>query len=219
MSSSLASYVHTNNTIDYVDQQKFISRQIAKATVHNNNFVGIASYNIFVGVYVATIFGSAFFFDLFWPERYESPSVKLAWRLCSIFACMLTLSCALAYTDIVATQSAFVTGTNAAESQQLLAKYGGSPLRYRENGRAIASVVFLWPGTVFTFVRYVYVLSLSNSRTDLPCSTYLLWHSLAHIDAHGPKSAHARTRDSVEGQASEKPTSLAESTFDASTLA
>lgn len=187
---------------DYVDQQKFISRQIAKATVHNNNFVGIASYNIFVGVYVATIFGSAFFFDLFWPERYESPSVKLAWRLCSIFACMLTLSCALAYTDIVATQSAFVTGTNAAESQQLLAKYGGSPLRYRENGRAIASVVFLWPGTVFTFV-----------------STYLLWHSLAHIDAHGPKSAHARTRDSVEGQASEKPTSLAESTFDASTLA
>jgi hypothetical protein len=68
---------------------------------------------------------------------------------------MLALSCALAYTYIVATQSAYVTGADAAETQRLLAMYGGSPLRYRDNGRAIASVVFLWPGTVFTFARYV----------------------------------------------------------------
>lgn len=107
-----------------------------------------------MGIYVATIFGSAFFFDLFWPERHESPAVKMAWRICSILACLLTLACALAYTDIVAKESAYVTGVNAAETQKLLAQYGGSPLRYRDNGRAIASVVFLWPGMVFTFVRY-----------------------------------------------------------------
>lgn len=102
---------------------------------------------------MATVFGSAFFFDLFWPERQESKAVKLAWKACSILACMLTLSCALAYTYIVATQSAHITGPDPAASQRLLVDYAGSPLRYRDNGRAIASVVFLWPGMVFTFVR------------------------------------------------------------------
>jgi hypothetical protein len=68
---------------------------------------------------------------------------------------MLTLACALAYTYIVATRSAFVNGVSAETAQQGLSEYGGSPLEYRRNGRAIASVVFLWPGMVFTFVRLV----------------------------------------------------------------
>ncbi|KAH7070649.1 hypothetical protein BKA63DRAFT_82162 [Paraphoma chrysanthemicola] len=173
---------------DYVDQQDFLAKQNPSAYVHNNNFIGIASFNIFVGIYVATIFGSAFFFDLFWPERHESRGVKLAWKLCSIFACMLTLACALAYTDIVATKSAYVTGVNAAESQRELALYGGSPLKYRDNGRAIASVVFLWPGMVFTFA-----------------STYLLWKSIAHIDAYGPMSTHARKANDLSKPIEEKP--------------
>jgi len=172
---------------NYVDQQDYLAKQNPSATVHNNNYVGIASYNIFVGVFVATIFGSAFFFDLFWPERSESRGVKLAWKLCSVFACMLTLSCALAYTDIVASKSAYVTGTDAATSQRMLAEFGGSPLRYRDNGRAVASVVFLWPGMVFTFA-----------------STYLLWRSIAHIDLYGPKSLHARASRDVPKPAMEQ---------------
>jgi hypothetical protein len=36
-------------------------------------------------------------------------------------------------------------------------------------------------------------------------STALLWHSLNHIDAHGPKSTHARTRDGVSADPAEKP--------------
>jgi len=163
---------------DYVDQQDYVAKHSPGATVHNNNFVGIASYNIFVGVFVATIFGAAFFFDLFWPERHESRPVKLAWRICSVLACLFTLSAALAYTIIVATKSAYVSGTDAANAQRLLAGYGGSPMRYRDNGRAIASVVFLWPGMIATFA-----------------STFLLWRSLSHIDALGPKSTHARLRD------------------------
>ncbi|KAF2655108.1 hypothetical protein K491DRAFT_679082 [Lophiostoma macrostomum CBS 122681] len=165
---------------DYVDQQDFVSTSSPGATVHNNSFIGIASYNIFVGVYVATIFGSAFFFDLFWPERVESPAVKLAWRICSVLACLFTLSCALAYTVILATHSAWVSGTDSATASRLLSEYGTSPMRYRDNGRAVASVVFLWPGMLATFA-----------------STALLWHSLSHIDAYGPKSTHARTKDDI----------------------
>jgi len=165
---------------DYVDQQKFVATHAPGATVHNNNFIGIASYNIFVGIFVATVFGAAFFFDLFWPERRESSAVKTAWRACSVLACALTLSCALAYTYIVAAKSAYVTGVDSATAERALREYDGSPMRYASNGRAIASVVFLWPGMIFTFL-----------------STALLWHSLAHIDKFGPMSTHARKADGV----------------------
>ena len=157
--------------------------------MHNNNFIGIAAYNIFVGIFVATVFGAAFFFDLFWPERHESGAVKTAWRACSVLACALTLSCALAYTYLVAAKSAYVTGVDPGTAERALREYGGSPMRYASNGRAIASVVFLWPGTIFTFL-----------------SAALLWHSLAHIDQFGPMSTHARKPDGVV----EKPATSSE---------
>jgi hypothetical protein len=66
--------------------------------VQNNDIVGVFSYNIFVGIAVATIFGSGFFFDLFWPERDESTSVKWAWRICSLVVSIMALADALALT-------------------------------------------------------------------------------------------------------------------------
>lgn len=166
---------------DYVDQQKSVEG-ITGVKIHNNNFVGIASYNIFVGIYVATIFGAAFFFDLFWPERQESRAVKLAWRICSVLACMFTLSCAIAYTYIVATKSAYLSGSNLTQAVREAARFknGDATLVYKENKRALASVVFLWVGTVATFV-----------------STFIMWRSLAYIDAHGPFSTHARTKSNI----------------------
>ena len=66
--------------------------------VHNNNIVGIFSYNIFVGIAVATIFGSGFFFDLFWPERKESKSVRIAWKISSVVVSFMAMADALALT-------------------------------------------------------------------------------------------------------------------------
>jgi hypothetical protein len=123
--------------------------------------------------------------------------VKLAWRICSVLACLFTLSAALAFTVILATKSAYVTGVDAAGAQRALEEYSGGSLRYRNNPRAIASVVFLWPGMVATMA-----------------STCLLWHSLAHIDEHGPKSRHARVRDGV----AEKPENAPIGTRNGSTV-
>src|ERR1700733_10244974 len=83
---------------DYVKEQTLIQRLHDSAQVHNDDFVGIASYNIFVGIAVATIFGSGFFFDLFWPERHESKSVRLAWKICSLLVSIIALADALALT-------------------------------------------------------------------------------------------------------------------------
>lgn len=160
---------------DYVDQQDFVEHHLRGASVHNDDYIGAASYNIFVGIFVATIFGAGFFFDLFWPERHESPSVKVAWRICAIIAAVMALSSALTLTIITATHHAWVSGTDAMTATRLLEEYGGSPLVYRHNGRAIASVVFLWPGFVATVA-----------------SAVLLWMSYAHNDKFGPKSTHAQ---------------------------
>ena len=66
--------------------------------VQNNDIIGITSYNIFVGIAVATIFGSGFFFDLFWPERMESKAVRLAWKIFSLVVSIMALGDALALT-------------------------------------------------------------------------------------------------------------------------
>jgi hypothetical protein len=82
-----------------VDQQDGISRRSHhQAHVHNDDFVGIASYNIFIGIAVATIFGSGFFFDLFWPERSETPAVRLAWKISSVVVSLMALADAIALT-------------------------------------------------------------------------------------------------------------------------
>lgn len=69
-----------------------------EVSVYNNNLVGVESYNIFVGVSVATIFGAAFFFDLYWPERHESKPVRLAWKISTLIISVMMLSTALAMT-------------------------------------------------------------------------------------------------------------------------
>lgn len=169
---------------DYVDEQDYIKgNSNGAAYEYNNDYIGVASYNIFAGVFVATIFGAAFFFDLFWPARHESPAVKLAWRICGILACVMVFADALALTIITATHSAYITGVSAAEGERLLDGYNGSNLSYKQNGRAVASVVFIWPGFLSTVA-----------------SAIVLWLSYDHNDKLGPLSTHARThREMKEG--------------------
>ncbi|KAF2816803.1 uncharacterized protein BDZ99DRAFT_456618 [Mytilinidion resinicola] len=161
---------------DYIDQQDYVeSRNPGTIFLHNDDFIGAASYNIFVGVFVATIFGAGFFFDLFWPERHESRPVKLAWRICAILASIFALSTALTLTIIVATHEVGVTGPNKDRGKAEAKNRGLTPFEYRKNGRAIASVVFIWPGFLGTVA-----------------STVFLWTSYAHNEKFGPKSTHAR---------------------------
>ncbi|KAF7590918.1 hypothetical protein BBP40_002224 [Aspergillus hancockii] len=162
---------------DYLDQQSNIQGQHPGVKVHNNDFIGAASYNIFVGISVATIFGAAFFFDLFWPERYESPSVRLAWKICSVVISAMMLSSALVMTVITATHSARITGTDAASARKFWSEAEKKPaLAYRTNPKAVASAVLAWPGWVATVV-----------------STIVLFMSKKHDDQYGAKSNYGRS--------------------------
>jgi hypothetical protein len=127
---------------EYTSDQRTIERTThGAATQHNNDIVGAFSYNIFVGVFVATVFGSAFFFDLFWPERKESRAVAIAWKACGVLSCAFALASALLLTVLVSTHEAALSGP--ADGVEVLLK---APLGYRRNAEAIASVCLIWPG-------------------------------------------------------------------------
>ena len=137
-----------------MDQQSEIERLHSSARVYNDNFVGIASYNIFVGIYIATIFGAAFFFDLFFPERWEPVNIRWWWRACAIFGCVMCLADALAFTVIVACYKSTITASSVDAAAIAQEKLHHDPnLVYRHNGKAVASIVFLWIGLVSTIAR------------------------------------------------------------------
>jgi len=167
---------------DYVDQQDGIYRRShGQANVHNDDYIGIASYNIWVGIAVATIFGSGFFFDLFWPERHENQAVKIAWKVSSVVVSFMALADAIATTVIVATRSAYITGVSPEYANTLFEQNGKPNRVYRHNAYCVASTVILWPGMIASFA-----------------STYIMWKSLAHNDTHGPFSS--RHRPSRKGE-------------------
>jgi len=118
--------------------------------VSNNDYVGAASYNIFAGVFVAFVFGAAFFFDLFWPERYENKPVRTAWKGCGVLAVIFHLAATLTITIITATRTSFIVNRTTGQRQDNLwsnySKYSEAPLLYKNNGRAVAAVVFAWLG-------------------------------------------------------------------------
>jgi len=125
-----------------------VKRLNPNAYVYNNDYIGAASYNIFAGVFVAFIFGAAFFFDLFWPERHESKSVRIAWKVCGVLATIFHLAAALELTIITATHRGYVTGVSQAEGATLVGQFhkDPTPLVYKHNPRALAAVVFVWLG-------------------------------------------------------------------------
>ncbi|KIX08121.1 uncharacterized protein Z518_02777 [Rhinocladiella mackenziei CBS 650.93] len=172
--------VGTAALTDYVKQQSTIERLHSSASVHNDDFVGIASYNIFVGIAVATVFGAGFFFDLFFPERWEPRNIRWSWRLAALFVTLCCIADTLALTVIVATGNAWISA-DSQDAEEIAEEKINPPLRYRDNGRAIASVVFLWIGMAATVA-----------------SCIILWLYYNHLDTYGPKSHTARMRDEVD---------------------
>jgi hypothetical protein len=148
---------------NYVDQQDEIERLHSSAHVHNDDFVGIAAYNIFVGIAVATIFGAAFFFDLFFPTRYEPMNIRWAWRISAVVVSIMALGDAIAFSVIVATGKAWISA-DTADQLAIAQETIDPPLRYRDNAKAIVSLVLLWIGWVATVARYVSANSRLESR-------------------------------------------------------
>ena len=141
---------------DYVDQQNALQKQFPGIDVFNNNYVGIASYNIFIGVFAAIVFGAAFFFDLFFPDRYEPRWMQNIWMGAAVLSCIAGLGDALAYTVILCLRREVVSNHDTNDPSLIEAldnAHNKTPLLYRQSGRAVASVTFLWVGWVCAVAR------------------------------------------------------------------
>ncbi|WVQ96897.1 hypothetical protein IAU59_004004 [Kwoniella sp. CBS 9459] len=159
----------------YVDQQKFLEEHADGASEYNNDYIGVASYNIFAGIYVATIFGGAFFFDLIWPERHEDRGVRIAWKICSVTTIFVHLASCIAMSVIVAQRAIHIEGISEEEANRLLEQFGRAPNSYKHSARALASVVLAWVGWVFVVA-----------------SAVVLIRSKIHDEKMGPWSTHIR---------------------------
>ncbi|KAK0893146.1 hypothetical protein LTR02_013024 [Friedmanniomyces endolithicus] len=63
---------------DYIDLARRIRTFDGTARVYIEDYISVASYNIFAGVFAAFVFGAAFFVDLIWPQRYQSRGARSA---------------------------------------------------------------------------------------------------------------------------------------------
>jgi hypothetical protein len=156
----------------YNSQSDAIHHLEPSAQVHNSDYIGIASFNIFMGIAVATVFGSPFFFDVVWPERRESAAVKKAWRIAAIITPLALLADAIAMTVIVARGTVWISGVDAATKAQLAqVAMERFEMVYRRNARVVAALVLLWCGWVATVG-----------------SSVVMMKGLRHDEVHGPWS-------------------------------
>lgn len=170
---------------DYRDQAKEVSRLEGGGVEEwSGDFIGVASYNIFNGIFVAFVFGAAFFFDLIFPERREDVGIRRAWKYSAVVTCFTTLGSAIAMTVVFSTHSSRLSGNpeDVARISTLLENNGSDPLEYRDNALAKASLAFLWPGWVACCV-----------------STWVLWKSDRWIVRNGPWTASERRKREEEG--------------------
>lgn len=112
---------------DYVKQQRHFEHLFTPRgpSIFNNDYVGIASFNIFVGIAVATVFGAGFFFDLFWPERSEARWVKKAWKASAVAVSLMALADALAFTVIVVMREAHFENISVEAGMAALSTLSG----------------------------------------------------------------------------------------------
>ncbi|SMQ48377.1 unnamed protein product [Zymoseptoria tritici ST99CH_3D7] len=153
---------------DYIHSQRKVASLDANVYVYNNDFVGPAAFDIPAGVFVSFIFGAAFFFDLFWPIRWESRTVQTAWRICGLLSIAFQLASSLWLTIITARNCGYFEGADREYGESLLSQFtkdGGTPLCYRHNPLIVAAVVFGWLGFV-SVVASCILLFLSIRHTN-----------------------------------------------------
>lgn len=154
----------------YLQLQKTVSAAQPGASYFNNDIVGAVGLSIFAGVYTATVFGTMFFFLLFWPALPES---KLWFRIKAtgaIFSVIVVLGAALASTIIVASHSGYLIPSPTGSFEELQAEFAHPPVpyRYKEYGRAIGWVVLMWVGWIFTIISTYFVFKAARFHLANP---------------------------------------------------
>lgn len=141
----ISSSIGTKILEAYSSQNSSIQGLNPAASVNNTSIIGIMSYNIAVGIPPAFVFFVLFVLDLVWPERLQTKTVRRRFEMGALLVCVMATADAIAMAVIVARDMVYINGVSSVETARLFAADGSTPpLVYSKNGKAIATVVFLW---------------------------------------------------------------------------
>jgi len=153
----------------YLQIQKDIEAFQPGSSYYNNDIVGCAGLSIFAGVFTATVFGTMFFFNLFWPALPESKLWSRIKYAGSIFATLCVFAAALASTIVVATRSAYlIPAPGQSESLSSLYSHPKPPFKYSSYAFNIGWIVLMWIGLVFTALSTYYVFKAARFHLANP---------------------------------------------------
>jgi len=138
----------------YLDMQESLQRVYPNSYMYNNDIVGAASLTIFAGVFAAIVYGTLFFFLLFWPNSRETPFWALVKKISAIFCTLVTTAAVIWSTIVVTSKSAWISGVPGELSPSAQPHL---PLKYSHYAHDIAWIVLLWIGWVFIVASNVLV--------------------------------------------------------------
>jgi len=128
------------------------------ASEYNNDLIGSAISTIVFCVFVATVFGTDFFFLVFWPRRRYAGWYHHARAALALVVMLGMFASAIASTIVIATHEARILRADAVAASALTRQFARPPLRYRSWAVNIAWVVLLWIATISTIVSTILLL-------------------------------------------------------------
>lgn len=128
------------------------------AHVHNNSLVASQYLTIIFCISVAVLFGTDFFFLLFWPARTYPRWYNNARQLLAVGITAGVGAATLMSTIVVFTGAEYITGVSADQAQEYRAFLFRPPKVYRAWAVNVAYVVLLWIGFVFTLLSTMLML-------------------------------------------------------------
>jgi len=140
-------------TLDkYLQLQKDVAANQSGASLFNNDIVGVAAFTIFAGVYTATVFGTMFFFLLFWPALAETVMWFRIKATGAIFAVLAVLGAAISSTVVIASHKAYLIPSPNGDFGALQAAFANPspPYAYKQYPYIFPWLILTWIGWLFT---------------------------------------------------------------------
>ncbi|KAJ4256093.1 hypothetical protein NW762_009169 [Fusarium torreyae] len=162
--SALKSYLKLPKTID----------GYPGSSVDSTDFTAAFALNTASCIFICLFFGAALFFDLFWPERVERRGVQWAWKWVAAACCIVQLVACVGTGYVVFAREVTIHGVTDKEHEKISENWSGAPLRYRDDGIAMACFilcsigwVFLLWSTIFMWETYYFINKTGSVFKDL----------------------------------------------------
>lgn len=148
-------------------QQKRLQKLHPTASLVTKDLRAALILNIAFGVTAATVLGTAFFMDLFFPTRHEPRWIRLLWRVAIVITILIGLADAVTFTAVLPYGRAKIRGFDRNDDVvAILKEVGGPALIYRRELRTVIAFSLLWPAWIFA-VASAWVMIKSQRHDDL----------------------------------------------------